>query len=127
MRCWPVMAAGTFIAAGADTLPLRFRRARHLFGDAIRFLLVAIARRIDREFRLQTDGCGGAHRYPVEIMTEAGWRRGILPCCAIFGVCLRPVRCDLLAKRVLREWAAMQRCRRLRLALLRRVCAHKFS
>src|SRR5205085_5488393 len=119
------LATGAAAAAGASVL--RFRRTSHLRRDTISLLLVAVARRVDCEFRLKTDRRFGVHRQPAEVMTEASGRRDVRPHRATCDLRLRQHRYSLLSKRVRLLSVGVKRCLLLRLVQFLRVCLDKPS
>jgi hypothetical protein len=48
------------------------RGVHHLFGNAIRLLLIGITRRVDGEFGTNPWTCVGMQRYVAEIVSGAG-------------------------------------------------------
>ena len=85
-------------ASTTRTVPLDCRlgrHSRHLLGNAIRLLLVDVARSIYGEFRLETYWHFGVQGYPAEIIVKASLMQQRLY--------------DLVSKRRLREAAVVRR------------------
>src|SRR5205085_5219152 len=122
-----LLALATGAAAAAATRMLRCRRTCHLRRDTISLLLVAIARRVDREFCLETDRRFGVTRQATEVMTAARRRKRVRPRLATGDLRMRQHRYSLLTKCMRLESVGVKRCLLLRLVQFLRVCPDKLS
>src|SRR6185295_3884024 len=93
-------AAASSVAC-ATPLHVRFRHARHLFGDAVCFLLIYVSRSVYHKLRLETYWRFGEHGCPTDTMGQASCCKGIETCSETFCIRLEQSPHSLITSRTL--------------------------